>query len=171
MCFHSFLHFLTFWHVQNSRNVFASTKQNLPPQRPQEKLLIPAGFRPGSGRFPAGFRPYSGRIPAGFRPDSGRIPARSRPEPRIVFGGVLNTGPLGGVKIRYMNTPRRQVADANWPPPYAPHPPTINSILRVYLTQSRGNPNTSTRVNVTYFDARLDGQAMSGNLTGLFRAP
>ena len=53
-------------------------KQNLPPQRPQEKLLIPAGFRPDSGRIPAGFRPVSGRFPAGSWPDSGRNPAGNK---------------------------------------------------------------------------------------------
>ena len=80
-----------------------SKQKNLPPQRPQEKLLIPAGFRPDSGRIPAGtlcvvlfvcfFIEPSFPVPpptvrylippqnnTGFRPGSGRDPAGIRPE-------------------------------------------------------------------------------------------
>ena len=42
--------------------------------------------------------------------------------------------------IQKASPPRRQVADANWPPPYAPHPPTIISILRVPYEQAAALP-------------------------------
>ena len=78
---YSFWHFLTLWHVQNSRNVFFSTKTKSAAPEALRKTFKrnPAGFRPDSGRIPAGFRPDSGRIPAGFRPVSGRFPAGFRP--------------------------------------------------------------------------------------------
>ena len=88
------MHFDTFRHFGMFKipgTCFFFKQQNLPPQRPQEFCLIPAGFRPDSGRIPAGFRLDSGRIPAGFRPDPGRIPAGSRPDPGrnpvLFFGG------------------------------------------------------------------------------------